>query len=518
MNYELREIYRSKNYSQPFWKGRDRKEAERIAAGQLSHEQQGVNAAHFIGLYRRGVEVYRWPTVNARLSTKDQKYYRARDRFSTSPDEFHIVKKGRKKTEAKNWWTPEKTTEKPFSLNNHKQFEDHEDTLSDSQKHAVQSYKANSEPNEPLRKRQGGLGYNYIDDLARYYPTISALNKVTSYKIKEPLTVYRGIRTFAGPANAWDPENLEPGTQLQDHGFVSTSLNQETPKGHFVGQKMHPSDGIFKNIMFQIHLPVGTKAHYVDNDNAPSNDLKGENEVLLNPGHIFEVTHHSAPDDHTHLVHLKVVGHDPFKLQNIEAKRLKSNLEERIESKYMNHVTNGSSMTNNVQDILSSHEALSNLNKEHGFIPNKHISSYAKAVLNDDIPKSHYKKAYDKLEENIKKKNPEHNEIEAEEVQADLDRMDKIIGKSGLSHSPYIANVAREIPRHMFKHHLRRLTNQINTLKSSHADNEKDPYYMHGINNSMNLLESHAATHNLTIPNSIYEDHKKLNEFENKKG
>lgn len=78
----------------------------------------------------------------------------------------------------------------------------------------------------------------------------------------EDTTVYRGVKG--------DFESLQPGDQIHDLGFTSTSLNPNTARS-------------FGSNVLQIELPAGTEAAIDRNGN------KIEAELLLGRGAVFEV-------------------------------------------------------------------------------------------------------------------------------------------------------------------------------------------------------------------------------------
>lgn len=118
---------------------------------------------------------------------------------------------------------------------------------------------------------------------------IDNLKQVTSHKTPEDHVVYRGF------GHGVKLTMLKRGNVLHDKGFTSTSMNPATA-GSFAREDK------YGNHMAKIHVPKGTKGHYIGG---------GEQELILHPGTKFKVQGHShVPDGgggHIHLVHMKVV-------------------------------------------------------------------------------------------------------------------------------------------------------------------------------------------------------------------
>lgn len=152
-----------------------------------------------------------------------------------------------------------------------------------------------------------------------------ALDRITGKPTKTDMHVYRGFSDF--PVH-----EMKPGTEFTDHGYTGTSRNVRTATSfsHLTsGSK--PMEHIAR-----IHVPAGTKAHYLDHPTAeqPSGSMHSrENEILLHRGTRFRVMGHSEIDRETarnfvgghsdlalpmRIVHLKVVGQDPKPLKRAE--------------------------------------------------------------------------------------------------------------------------------------------------------------------------------------------------------
>ncbi len=160
---------------------------------------------------------------------------------------------------------------------------------------ALKSYKDKSDINEPLRKNKG----LYSDE----HQHVKYMDHVTSFKLKEPLTVYRGAY---GHHSASAKKFKQKGHEFTDHGFTSTSLKKEVARTFSSrGKKSH---------IFAIHLKPGDKGYHLDRH---KNYHEKEHEVLLHRGTRFKVTHHSE-DDKNHITHLSVVSQEarPLKQRN----------------------------------------------------------------------------------------------------------------------------------------------------------------------------------------------------------
>jgi hypothetical protein len=185
-------------------------------------------------------------------------------------------------------------------------FSDHVASLDVDQKHAVHTYKGDSEPfNKHLRdthgrERTNGSSTSYDDDEYRANK-IKNMEKATNHPIPHDLHVFRGMHS---------PEfkSLPKGSQFTDHGFTGTSLSPDIAKSF-----SHSNGGD----MFHIHAPAGSKGHYLNAD--PNAGLEHEKEFLLHRGTRFEVTGHSRVSDpydswrKTHVTHLKVIGQKDFR-------------------------------------------------------------------------------------------------------------------------------------------------------------------------------------------------------------
>lgn len=180
-------------------------------------------------------------------------------------------------------------------------FKEHADNL---QKHdpeavgSIRSYKANAHAdiNGQLRKHKGET--SKVSDMWSNHQHIRNLDR-TMGKTKEDMHVYRGVEP-----NSMNYKDLNPGDEVTDHGYMSTSLNHRT--AHTFGKAWNygPDGKPQKTHIWKIHVPKGTEAHHFD---AHENDNPHEHEVVLHRGTTLKVHHHSEDANH-HYVHASVVS------------------------------------------------------------------------------------------------------------------------------------------------------------------------------------------------------------------
>lgn len=133
-----------------------------------------------------------------------------------------------------------------------------------------------------------------------------ALERVTSYQTRAPATVWRGVDRGAGI------HLKSPGQEFMDHGFTGTSLRPEIAEDFAGEHHGGPLDG--RRILARIHVPAGTKGHYLESDKSMAEDFQ-EHEFLLHRGTRFRVMGHSiGSDTRVHVMHLRVVGQHPKNL------------------------------------------------------------------------------------------------------------------------------------------------------------------------------------------------------------
>lgn len=192
-----------------------------------------------------------------------------------------------------------------------KHFNDHHKNLSPEHKDSVAEYKFNSTPINRLHRNPETRAYNTSD---HYEKQSKRLDKVTSVKTKYEM---HGYRAFGG---ALKVDDLKKGTTFKDHGFTGLSLHHDIAH-NFSKEHVHEDETghHYHNYVARVHVPKGTKAHYLDNDHA-RHDHKSEKEVLLHRGTTFKVVGHSGHSEksgnhwqtkkpvfrHNHIVHLEV--------------------------------------------------------------------------------------------------------------------------------------------------------------------------------------------------------------------
>lgn len=103
---------------------------------------------------------------------------------------------------------------------------------------------------------------------------------VNSSDIERALLVYRHLGNnvvYRGVPDSvlGDIDNLIGGT-FQDNGFVSTTLDKETP-------------GIFGKTVMKIRVPKGAKGAFIDTIGKRAGGDKPENELLLPRGSKFRI-------------------------------------------------------------------------------------------------------------------------------------------------------------------------------------------------------------------------------------
>jgi hypothetical protein len=208
---------------------------------------------------------------------------------SDHPDQIGLGFKEPKKNIDKNAFRPIKENNVHDDTHEHndmaKSFEHHESTLSPPQKNAVVNYKGGSyDINRALRnKNTKKLSLEYRND-------IKHLDHVTSGKTPHDMTVYRGIH---------DKAMLDHpvGHKFTDHGFTGTSLRKSVSADF-----SHDTKGS----LFRIHVPKGSKAHYIDG--AESSSLSHEREMLIHRGTKYKYMGKSKTETGRHVIDLHVVG------------------------------------------------------------------------------------------------------------------------------------------------------------------------------------------------------------------
>lgn len=98
--------------------------------------------------------------------------------------------------------------------------------------------------------------------------------------------------------------NMMPGSTFTDHGYTGLSFNKHTPDDYAYA---HPVSQ--KPVIAKVHVPAGTRGHYID---APAHNhglYSEEKEYLLHRGTTYKVLGHTESKEH-HIVHMSVVGQE----------------------------------------------------------------------------------------------------------------------------------------------------------------------------------------------------------------
>ena len=162
-------------------------------------------------------------------------------------------------------------------------FANHHANLTYGERNTISYYKANSyDINGALRQSKGRSAGSTMDK-----HRAKTMEKVTSHTTPHDMTVYRGIHD--------DAMLKHPvGHKYIDHAFTGTSLKHKKASGTF-SESGH---------VFRIHVPAGTKGHYIDSE---PNAHDHEHEFLLHRGTQFKYIKHSAQPDGRHVIDLHIV-------------------------------------------------------------------------------------------------------------------------------------------------------------------------------------------------------------------
>ena len=132
--------------------------------------------------------------------------------------------------------------------------------------------------------------------------SIHHLKNVTQDKTNHDFHAYRGFGSHTNLLHG-----LKKGDVIHDKGFTSATLKRNTSE--FFSNLV---DNRNKRVIAKIHIPKGTKGHYVSKYKNAKNAIEmGEGEFLLHHGTHFKVTGHSHdPVTDTHYVHMTVHKQD----------------------------------------------------------------------------------------------------------------------------------------------------------------------------------------------------------------
>lgn len=214
---------------------------------------------------------------------------------SDHPDQLNLKFKGEKNLGTHD--RPHKiTSASVIEEHSHSDTEDHFEhhNININSKHikAIHDYKRDSsEINETLRNSKGKRTPDYKKEL----------DHVTSHTTTKPMTVYRGIHDS-------EFHSKKVGTTFTDHGYTGTSIKPHVARGFAHDAKYdeeHYDKTKTQGSIFRIHMPAGTKAHYLDMHNGP---CASEHEVLLHRGTKFKIKGHSEDEHGKRVIDLHVVG------------------------------------------------------------------------------------------------------------------------------------------------------------------------------------------------------------------
>jgi hypothetical protein len=161
-----------------------------------------------------------------------------------------------------------------------------------------------------IKKNKNEKEYKDIEKHKRNVLTDTKhMDHVTSGKTTKDMHVYRGFGKF-------NIHTLKSGDIIHDKGYSSTSIDRNQAKFFSVAKQhsIKKSDenpyGLFKPIA-HIHIPKGTKGHYLDHGTDSNRLHEYEREFLLHRGTHFKVLHHSYnPTTREHIVHMTVHKQD----------------------------------------------------------------------------------------------------------------------------------------------------------------------------------------------------------------
>lgn len=146
-----------------------------------------------------------------------------------------------------------------------------------------------------------------VHDMEKHYHEhIGHMDHVTSHKIEHHHTVFRG-------GVPKDETRFPVGHKFTDHGYTGASFHKSIAANFDYHRAKTKKDR--KDIIHVIHVPPGTKGHYLDvHGDTP---LSGEHELLMHRGTKFKVTHHTHTEDH-HYIHSRVVGQHAKKFPELK--------------------------------------------------------------------------------------------------------------------------------------------------------------------------------------------------------
>ena len=193
---------------------------------------------------------------------------------------------------------------------------DHDDHLRNTHgrefdKHIFQYKISSSEVNRHLRDvptDDRDKAYHELNG-QQHKDHIAMMDHITNVKSKKSNMVYRG---FGG---GHDLRSMKPGDKFVDHGYTSTS-HDPSVACKFADAAPHPKDPERGGTLYHIaaiHLPKGTRGHFIDKHSANvGSEFTSEKEHVLHRGTKFEVLGHAHYEHpvrgRLHVVHMKAVG------------------------------------------------------------------------------------------------------------------------------------------------------------------------------------------------------------------
>lgn len=181
----------------------------------------------------------------------------------------------------------------------HQSFQKHHDNLSQIHHEHMRYYKGDSySTNHYLRHgTDDGRPDHPVAPhrLPGMHDHIKHMDEVTSHRTEHHHKVFRG-------GVPMDEHRFPVGHKFQDHGYTGTTFDHDVASSF--GSNKRTKDGT-KHIVHVIHVPKGSKAHYLNVDHRAG--LDSEKELVLHRGTKFKVTHHTSTK-HIHYIHSRVVG------------------------------------------------------------------------------------------------------------------------------------------------------------------------------------------------------------------
>lgn len=174
--------------------------------------------------------------------------------------------------------------------------------LTAEQTHALAVYKHDEQQryrqiNRALRGRDA-----WTADARKYAPLVQ--EALSGHPLTEPLTVYRAL-----PITDLPPWPIEPGHEIVELAFMSTSLVASVPLTHYGDRRDEP-------VLLELALPAGTPAGFLDYIRHETRDA----EILLPAGAVVRVQSvHVSADQTKRVVATVIRGDAPPQLRGDQA-------------------------------------------------------------------------------------------------------------------------------------------------------------------------------------------------------